>query len=158
MRKKRFDGKSKTRHKANREDDAANRITHLLGAAHVLAASAPSVARFYVQTTRQIGRRINLTLDCVSVKRQVCRVCNIPLVTTARVRIAAKRETHVSVTCTACGTLRRFPVRESRARDRPVVAPPEAQSMAQDEPGEGEREEAGQMTLGARLRADCAVQ
>lgn len=123
MRKKRFDSKRKLRHKTTREEDAAHRLTHLWAASHLLSASAPSLSRFYVGTSRQICQRINLKADSVTIKRMMCKRCNSLLIpglgpTPPRVRHRSTREKHVVVSCTHCGCLRRFlsraPVKSAR--------------------------------------------
>lgn len=112
MGRKKFDTKGKIRRKATREEDASWRLTHLLAASHVLSTDAPSISRFLVRTTNQIGRRINMTMDCITVKRQVCKKCHSLLIpngpTPMRVRLSPRRETHVVVTCGKCGFLRRY--------------------------------------------------
>lgn len=113
MRKKRFDQKNKGVHKATRESDAKQRITHLLGASYILSKASPTLSRFYQRTTRQICRRINLVTDCISVKRNFCKRCNSLLCTTGgTVRIAAKRERHVVITCGHCANFKRFLTRQ----------------------------------------------
>lgn len=117
MGRRKFNTKGKTKRKATREDDASWRMTHLLAASHLLSNDAPSVSRFLMRTSSQISRRINLTMDCITIKRQVCKNCQSLLMPSEpnpmRVRISSKRETHVVVTCGKCGFLRRYLVRST---------------------------------------------
>lgn len=112
-RRKHFDKKATIRRKATREDCATWRLTHLLAGSHALASTAPSVSRNLMRTGQQIGKRINMTMDCVTVKRHVCKKCNTLLLPTGptpmRVRISPRRQTHVVITCGHCAAFRRFP-------------------------------------------------
>lgn len=116
-RKKRFDNKNKSRLKATREDDATWRMTHLLGASQLLSSSSPTLSKFYVRTTRQICRRINMTTDCVTVKRNYCKKCNASLMPGAdgvTRRVVNGREKSVVVRCGACGDMKRYLCRDPR--------------------------------------------
>jgi ribonuclease P protein subunit RPR2 len=64
-------------------------------------------ARRYVRLARRIGMRYQVSLPR-EVRRRVCRECDALLVPgrTARVRTTDGR---VSVTCLACGTVKRYP-------------------------------------------------
>lgn len=108
-RKKRYNTKRKSSTKITREDDASHRVTFLLSASHILHTASPSLSRFYNGTVKQIGRRINLSLDAVSVKRLICKRCNTLLVSgNCRQRLAPRRQSHVVVTCNHCGIMRRY--------------------------------------------------
>lgn len=114
MGRKRYDGKGKSKRRNTREEDAAWRLSHLIGGAHILSTTAPTASRFLMRTTRQISKRVTLTLDSVTVKRQVCKECNTLLKPTgptpARVRVSPRPQTRVIVTCGHCGARRNFPV------------------------------------------------
>lgn len=137
MRKKRFDGKGNQRRKATREDDATYRLTHLWAASHLLSEASPTLSRFYVSTSRQICRRINLKTDSVTIKRCFCKKCNallIPGVGTPppTVRHSNKREKYLVVTCGNCSNSRRFLSRKpGRASDCPASTRPAPPNGAQ---------------------------
>lgn len=121
MGRKRHDGKGKSKRRNAREDDAAWRLSHLIGGAHLLSVAAPTASRFLMQTTRQISKRVTLTLDSVTVKRQACKECNTLLKPTGptpvRVRVSPRPYTRVIVSCGHCGARRNFP-----AQPTPTVA------------------------------------
>lgn len=125
MRKKRFDSKGKNRRKATREDDATYRMTHLWAASHLLAEASPTLSRFYIASSRQICRRINLKTDCVTIKRSFCKKCNaltIPGLGNPPpiVRQTNKREKCTIVTCGNCKNKKRYLSRKpGLACDRP---------------------------------------
>lgn len=112
MGRRKFDSRGKVRRKAHREEDASWRLTHLLTASHLMAKDVPALSRFFMRTSSQIGRRINMTMDCMTLKRHVCKKCHTLLIpdgpTPCRVRISPRRETHVVVTCGNCGFFRRY--------------------------------------------------
>lgn len=113
---KKYNTKRKSSVKRTREDDATSRITFLWAASHLMRSESPQISRFYNKTIKQIGRRINLPLDAVSVKRHICKHCNALLVPgDASYRLAPKRQSHVVVTCRNCGKVRRY-VNEDRTR------------------------------------------
>jgi ribonuclease P protein subunit RPR2 len=114
---RRYDKKGKHKKKASRESDAAWRLTHLWGAANLLSRSSPTVARFYLGCMKQIGRRVTLPLDALTIKRNICKRCDallVPGATGVKVRVAPRREKHVVVTCGNCQAVRRFLGRENR--------------------------------------------
>lgn len=111
--KKRYDVKGKKRQKNSREEDAVHRITYLWGASHLMAQSSPTLSRFYNSTIKKIGRRINLSLDALTMKRYMCKKCSSLLIAGAaksgvKYRLASRRQSHVVLTCGNCGELRRF--------------------------------------------------
>ncbi len=113
--KKKYNLKRKSTTKITREEDASHRVSFLLSASHLLHATSPSLSRFYNGTVKQIGRRINLSLDAVSVKRLICKRCNTLLVAeNSRRRLASRRQSHVVVTCKRCGAKRRYVNRDRR--------------------------------------------
>lgn len=121
--KKRYDTRGKKQKKNSRQDDAANRITYLWGAAHLVAESSPSLSRFYTTTIKRIGRRINLSFDAETMKRQMCKKCSSLLVpgvgrTKMRQRLKAKRQSHVVVTCGHCQSVRRYVNHDAKAACR----------------------------------------
>lgn len=115
MGRKKYDTKGKQRRKVTREEDATWRLTHLLTAAHLMSHNVPSLSRFFMRTSSQIGLRINMTMDSMTVKRHVCKKCHTLLLpngpTPCRVRISKRGGTHVLVTCGFCGYVRRYPAR-----------------------------------------------
>lgn len=115
MGKRRFDSRNKKKKRITREEEGGLRISHLWSAAHLLAEKSPTLSRFYVSTTRQICRRINLTCDSVSMKRLICKKCNSLLISGlpygCKIRHISKREGHIRVVCGNCGHVRRFPSR-----------------------------------------------
>lgn len=113
MRKKRFDNKGKNRRKATREDDATYRLTHLWAASHLLAESSATLSRFYVASSRQICRRINLKMDSVTIKRSFCKKCNALIIPgmgnpPTSVRQVIRREKCTIVTCGNCRNKKRY--------------------------------------------------
>lgn len=115
MGRKKYDTKGKQRRKVTREEDATWRLTHLLTAAHLMSHNVPSLSRFFMRTSSQIGLRINMTMDSMTVKRHVCKKCHTLLLpngpTPCRVRVSKRGGTHVVVTCGFCGYFRRYPAR-----------------------------------------------
>lgn len=113
MGRKKYDGKAKFRRQTARQDDAAWRLSYLIAGAHLLSSSAPETSRYLMRTTQQIAKRVTLTLDSVTVKRQVCKKCSTLLKPTgpkpARVRVLPRPCTHVVVSCGHCGARRSFP-------------------------------------------------
>jgi ribonuclease P protein subunit RPR2 len=108
---KRFDKKKQGKTKASRESDAALRLTYLWSAAHVISQSGPASSRFYVGCIKQVGRRVTLPLDALTMKRNACKECNALLLPGQRgttVRIVPSREKHVVVTCGSCKAVRRY--------------------------------------------------
>ena len=69
---------------------------------------------------KQIGRRINLSFDAISVKRLICKRCNsLLLPENSRQRLVPRRQSHVLVTCKHCGAKRRYVNRErNRQKDK----------------------------------------
>lgn len=123
MTRKRFDKAGAKKKKIPREEDAALRLTHLLAASAILSENAPSVSRFYAHASRQICRRVNMTLDSVTVKRLLCKKCNtclIPGVGSPQptYRIVSRRERHLVIKCGNCGFFKRYlartPAKESK--------------------------------------------
>lgn len=95
--------------------EAGARIGHLWCAAHAVSQSASSVSRAYVATARQVGRRLTLGLDALSMKRGACKECGtLRIGDGARVRVRARRERKVVVTCGRCGKVRRYLARPPR--------------------------------------------
>lgn len=108
------------RRRSTQVTEAGARIGHLWCAAHAMSQSAPSVSRAYVASARQVGRRLALGLDALTIKRGACKECGTLRVGDgARVRVRARREKKVVVTCGRCGKVRRYlarPVRECKAK------------------------------------------
>lgn len=85
----------------------------MLTAAHLMSHNVPSLSRFLMRTSSQIGLRINMTMDSMTIKRHVCKKCHTLLLpngpTPCRVRVSKRGGTHVVVTCGFCGYVRRYP-------------------------------------------------
>ncbi|PXF42268.1 Ribonuclease P protein component 4 [Gracilariopsis chorda] len=137
MTRKRFDKAGAKKKKIPREEDAALRLTHLIAASAILSENAPSVSRFYAHASKQICRRVNMTLDSVTVKRLFCKKCNtclIPGVGTPQptYRIASRRERHLVIKCGRCGVLKRYlarsPAQESKRKRKDKVLDTERDS------------------------------
>ncbi|XP_077980609.1 ribonuclease P protein subunit p21-like [Glandiceps talaboti] len=113
--KKRGSKAAKKWHVPNRE--AFQRMNFLYQAAHSTLVQNPDnveLARFYIATMRTIAKRLVLRID-PSIKRTICKKCNLLLIPgiTATVRMRAKREQHVVVTCLFCKMVKRFLAREN---------------------------------------------
>lgn len=145
---RRFDKKGKARRKDARESDAALRVGYLWAASHALAVRAPAVSASYVRVIRQVGRRVTLGLDALSVKRWACKRCASLLLpgAGARVRIAPRRERHVVVSCGTCGAVRRYMARPVRDVPPAVIG-----DGAEAEVGLGAEEAAGKVA-GKRVK------
>lgn len=102
------------RNKSAERDLAAQRIRRLitLAQAHVRKEGATPESKRYVALARRIGMRYQVSLPR-DVRRLVCRECGALLVTgaTARHRITNGR---VTITCLACGAVKRYPFRPLR--------------------------------------------
>lgn len=89
-------------------------MRHLFALARVaLREKQPEAeVRRYVTLARRIGMRYQVSLPR-ELRRQVCRGCGALLVaaSTARHRIANGR---LSITCLACGEVKRYPFRPAR--------------------------------------------
>ncbi|CAN8062226.1 unnamed protein product [Agarophyton chilense] len=113
MARKRFVKGNAKKKKAPREEDAALRLNHLFAASTILSEKAPSVAKFYARASKQICRRVNITVDSVTVKRMFCKKCDGTLLPGVgnhppTYRIASRRERHLVVKCGNCGFLKRY--------------------------------------------------
>lgn len=86
-------------------------LVRLAGDAQGRGEAKKRVAR-YVGLARRIGMRYQVSLPR-DLRRLVCRACDAVLVpgATARHRVNAGR---VTVTCLACGTVKRYPFRPAR--------------------------------------------
>ena len=115
MGKKKYNTRRKSQTKNSREDDATRRVTYLWAASHLMHERTPGLTRFYNRTIKQIGRRINLSLDASTIKRHICKQCDALLDTeNGRRRLTPKRQSHMVVTCSHCGAIRRYVNREPR--------------------------------------------
>ncbi|XP_006816338.1 ribonuclease P protein subunit p21-like [Saccoglossus kowalevskii] len=101
-------------HVPNRE--AFHRMNFLYQAAHSTLVQNPNnieLSRFYIATMKTIAKRLVLRID-PSVKRTICKRCHTLLLPgiTSTVRMRAKRERHLVVTCIFCKQVKRFLTRE----------------------------------------------
>jgi ribonuclease P protein subunit RPR2 len=92
--------------------DAMNRINYLYQAALCLSFQSPPnicLARCYINTMKTISKRLVIKLD-PSIKRWVCKSCDTPLIpgVSCTGRLRARRQKHVVIKCTTCGTIKRF--------------------------------------------------
>ncbi|CAB4015372.1 ribonuclease P subunit p21-like [Paramuricea clavata] len=95
---------------ANRE--AYTRMNFLYQASQTVLMENPvnlELSRFYAFTMKSIGQKLLCKMD-PSIKRTICKYCHSILVPglTSTIRVKAKRERHLVVTCLDCGTLKRF--------------------------------------------------
>ena len=107
---------AKRRHRGMERRIAAERMTTLFRLAETEALHRRMErARRYVDLARRIGMRYNVRVPS-PFKRSFCKKCLAFLLPSvnARVRVGRGR---VVVTCTACGSIQRYPYeRERRAR------------------------------------------
>jgi len=80
-------------------------------------------ARRYVDLARRIGMRYNVRVPA-KLKRRFCKKCLAYLVPGVNARVRMGRG-HVVVTCTACGTLQRFPFRAEQKAARAARKAPQ---------------------------------
>jgi ribonuclease P protein subunit RPR2 len=107
----------KRRHKGHERRIALERIVTLYRLAEREAlARHGERARRYVVLARRIGMRYNVRTPA-EFKRSFCRACNAYLVPSlnATVRVGGGR---ITVTCTACGSVQRFPYTREQAERR----------------------------------------
>ena len=101
------------RNKSEERSLAASRIRRLIDLAAAAQREGEPTERIsrYVQLARKIGMRYQVSLPA-DVRRRVCRGCETVLVpgVSARHRTTGGR---MSVTCLACGTIKRYPFRSS---------------------------------------------
>ncbi|KAI8494968.1 Ribonuclease P protein subunit p21 [Branchiostoma belcheri] len=96
--------------------DNFQRMNFLYQMAHTVMSTNPNnvqLARFYTSTLKKVSKTSVQRQD-PSVKRTICKRCDSLLIpgVTATVRIRAKREKHVVVTCLECRMVRRFLARK----------------------------------------------
>lgn len=94
--------------------DALERMNYLYQIAYeALKVNNQPLARFYISTMVNIGKRLVIRLD-PSIKRTICKHCHSLLVEgiTMKTRISSRRETHVVKTCLYCGNIKRFLARD----------------------------------------------
>ncbi|XP_035694732.1 ribonuclease P protein subunit p21-like [Branchiostoma floridae] len=96
--------------------DNLQRMNFLYQMAHTVMSVNPKnvqLARYYTSTLKNISKTCVQRQD-PSVKRTICKRCDSLLIpgVTATVRIRAKREKHVVVTCLECRMVRRFLARK----------------------------------------------
>ena len=146
--KKKYNLRRKSQTKTSREEDATRRVTYLWAASHLMHERTPVLSRFYNRTIKQIGRRINLSLDPVTIKRHVCKRCDALLDTdNGRRRLAPKRQSHLVVTCVQCGAIRRFVNREAKYINEKPTHVEEAQHQIEQHCTDDEKTTAEEKTL-----------
>lgn len=97
---------------------AKERIEILLNLAHQVFHKEPSLAKRYIELSRNIGMKSSLNLPKKS-KMFICKKCGNLLVpgTNCRVRIRSVYGTKVIITCLTCKTVKRYPImREKKSK------------------------------------------
>jgi ribonuclease P protein subunit RPR2 len=96
---------------------AKQRVQILFQQAARIYKANPQLAQRYIATARKIAMAARIRLP-TGYKRQICKNCNALLVPgwNCRVRVKAQRETHIVVTCLACGNQTRIPLRAKKER------------------------------------------
>uniref|UniRef100_T1IXM5 Uncharacterized protein n=1 Tax=Strigamia maritima TaxID=126957 RepID=T1IXM5_STRMM len=100
-------------------NDVFDRINYLYQAANLaMKTTTPnnSLVEFYGSCIKKIAAKNVLKLD-PSIKRNLCKKCNIILVpsVTLKVRLKGKREKHVVHTCLNCGFIKRYMERSKKS-------------------------------------------
>jgi RNase P subunit RPR2 len=97
---------------------ALDRIARLMEFAKRHASKRPELAREAGKLILKICRKARIRLPA-DYKRLICRKCGTPfyIPNSFRVRVRGRRSTHVVITCTTCGYVKRIPAtREKRRR------------------------------------------
>jgi len=94
---------------------ALERINILFKLAEKNYRHSGDLARRYLKLAKRIAMRNRIRLP-QNLNRRMCKECYSYLVpgVTSRVRVRSRREPHVSITCTNCGAIRRFPIKRRR--------------------------------------------
>eukprot|EP00041_Stephanoeca_diplocostata_P038558 m.1527757 g.1527757 ORF g.1527757 m.1527757 type:complete len:207 (+) comp25235_c0_seq5:10-630(+) len=107
--------------------DAFTRMNFLYQAAHFSMGlnkddTDGDLARFYITSMKTIAKRLVLRAGS-SVKQTICKKCNTPLIPgqSCRTRVYGNRQTHLVITCTSCGTFKRYPLRPNYKLHRKAV-------------------------------------
>jgi RNase P subunit RPR2 len=96
---------------------ALDRIARLMEFAKRHASKRPELAREAGRLILRICRKAKIRLPA-AYKRLICRKCGTPFYIPGsfRVRVRSRRSTHVIITCTTCGYVKRIPaVKEKKA-------------------------------------------
>jgi RNase P subunit RPR2 len=96
---------------------ALDRIARLMEFARRHASERPELAREAGRLILRICRKARIRLPA-AYKRLICRKCGTPFYIPGsfRVRVRSRRSTHVIITCTTCGYVKRIPaVKEKKA-------------------------------------------
>ena len=103
------------RMKSTAKQIAKQRIQVLFQQAKSVYKSNPPLSRHYIATARKIAMSAKIRLP-ITYKRQICKNCNMLLVSgdNCRVRIKPKREPHVVITCLNCGYKTRILLRKKK--------------------------------------------
>ncbi len=88
------------------------RIGILWEQARTVARERPDLARAWMRIASRIAQKARTRMPW-HIRRHLCKRCGAVLVPgrNCRVRVRARRSTHVVVTCLSCGTIRRFPIK-----------------------------------------------
>lgn len=94
---------------------AQARIEAIWKKANVTAETDPSLARRQMRIAGRVAQKARIKVP-LHMKRGVCKNCGTLLIPggNCRVRMRNNRSKHVTVTCLACGAIRRFYVRAQR--------------------------------------------
>lgn len=97
---------------------ALERVARLMEFAERHGYERPKLAREAVLQAMRIARKARVRIP-YRYRRLFCRKCGTPFLThdAFRVRVRARRTTHVVITCLRCGHIRRIPaLREKRPK------------------------------------------
>ncbi len=99
--------KKETRKKPFNVDMAEQRIKRLFELAEKAFAERPDLANRYVDIARRISMRHRVSIPR-QLKRRVCKKCGAFLVPgqNSRIRLNGK---NITITCTECGAIKRYP-------------------------------------------------
>ncbi|OAX44111.1 Rpr2-domain-containing protein [Rhizopogon vinicolor AM-OR11-026] len=98
--------------------------------------STADLSRSYVDTMKVVGQKTNVKID-PTVKRVICKGCNIILIpgasSTVRVKSSTSHGHLIVYTCNSCRTSRRIPAPPVLGANEPQMAQPA--SVEKDQPG-----------------------
>jgi len=103
--------------KSTTKQIAKQRIQVLFQQAKKVYRTNPQLSSRYIETARKIAMAARIRLP-ITLKRQICKNCNMLLVPgdNCRVRIKQKREPHVVITCLNCGAQTRILLRKKKEK------------------------------------------
>ena len=93
------------------------RIARLMEFAERHASERPELARDAVLLAMRIARKARVRIP-YRYRRLFCRKCGTPFLTSGslRVRVRARRSTHVVITCLRCGYVKRIPALREKTK------------------------------------------